>query len=123
MALSDLLAAVQADAASRMESAMTDTCTVQRRARASDGEGGWTLGNPTTVATVACMVSLIGNAATEGVIGEAVRADARYLIRLPLGTDVTSDDRIVCGSDTFEVTEPQPRTYEPALRVLARQVG
>lgn len=102
--------------------ALPDSCIVQRPNRVSDGEGGYTLGTPTTVATVACRVSPLGNAAQESVIGEAVRAVAQYVVHLPAETDVRSDDRLVVGSRTFEVVEPLRRSYEVIRRVIAREV-
>lgn len=106
------------------EMALPDTCTVTRPDRVSDGEGGFITSPPPwpTIATVACRVSPLGNAANEIEAGEAVRAIAQYVVHLPAGTDVTSDDRLVVGSRTFQVIEPIRRSYEVIRRVIAREV-
>lgn len=101
--------------------ALPDTAVVSRPSRVSDGEGGSTV-SYSTVATVACRISPLGNAAQETVIGEAARAIAQYVINLPAETDVESDDRLIVGSRTFEVVETVKRSYEVIRRVICREV-
>lgn len=103
--------------------ALPDVATVTRGTRVSDGEGGYTIADPwPTVATVACRVSPLGNAAQESTVGEAVRSIAQYVIHMPALTDVASGDRIVVGARTFEVVEPLRRSYEVVRRVICREV-
>lgn len=123
MALSDLIDAVLTDARARTAPSLIETCTVLRAARVSDGEGGSTTTYPTYLTNVPCAVSLLGSAAEESVVGEAVRAVAQYVVRVPVGTDVGSDDRVVVGTHTYEVVEALERTYDAVLRLACREVG
>lgn len=123
MALSDLLTAVTAHGQEMAAPSLLDTATIQRASRASDGQGGSTVTYPTHLTNVPCSVSMIGNAADESQVGEATRAVASYLVRVPVGTDVGSADRVLIGSDTYEVIEANERTYEATRRLVCRAVG
>lgn len=100
---------------------LPDTASIQRATVVSTGDGQAT--EWATVATVACRVSPLGNAAREALVAGGIQADAQYVVTVPVGTDVTSADRLVVGSRTFEVVEPSERSYAVSLRLICRELG
>jgi hypothetical protein len=121
MPLSTLIAAVQSHAQTRAALALTDTCTVQRASRASDGEGGSTVTYPAHLSNVPCSIGAPGGD-DEALIGEGVRSVVSYIVRVAVGTDVGADDRIVIGTETYEVVAALDRTYEAVLRLAVKEV-
>lgn len=121
MALSDLIAAVTSHAQSMAAQALTDTCTILRASRASDGEGGYTTTYPTHLSNVPCSIGQPGGE-DEAVIGEGVRSVVSYVVRVAVGTDIGADDRIVIGTATYEVVAALDRTHEAVLRLACREV-
>lgn len=89
---------------------LTGTCTISRKTEGSDGMGGqsdtWT-----TLATVACAIAPAMQADNEQIQELRLGLVSGWIIRLPVGTDVTILDRIVSGGITYEVNDIRaPRT-------------
>lgn len=96
------------------------TCVVQRRAKTSDGEGGFTLAwAAVTGGTVAYrQVMLTG---LERALAQRMGTVSSWTFGLPLSPAVLPSDRLVMGSAVYEVTSvDQPRTV--ALEQLVQAV-
>jgi head-tail adaptor len=79
---------------------LTETCTIRRVVRTQTDSGGYTE-VWSDAATVACR---IGQPSTRELqLGGAMAEDADAIARLPALTDIRGADRLVRGSDTFEV--------------------
>lgn len=111
------LAALRAE----FNQSLPDTAQVQRVTRQSDGAGGSTE-TWTTIATVACRVSPMGNLPVERAIADRLTGVQFWAVTLPAATDITAADRIVSGGRTFEVVGVlAPRTWELARRVVCTE--
>lgn len=99
-----------------VDTALPDTIEVQRATRTADGAGGLT----EVWATIATVAGRISPALTpvhaELMIGERPAAIVRWLITVPAGTDVDTDDRLAAGARVFEVRNVAPaRSWELAV--------
>lgn len=102
---------------------LIDTCTIQRGATTITSAGpkvAWS-----NLATgVPCSLQPLGSDGNErdGARG-GITSETSWRIRLPAGQDVTTKDRIVVGSRTFEVQgPPQGRTFEVRRTVLCVEI-
>lgn len=105
--------------------ALPDTCTISRKTLASDGAGGHTETWATVASGVACRVAMDQSAmglTPESVLADRVVHEGRFVVTLPIGTDVTPKDRIVVGSRTFEVTGTASGSWQTAMRVRCAEV-
>lgn len=110
-----------ADEITAMQATLTDslpdTVQVQRVTLASNNAGGRT-DSWAVLATVAARVSPVLRPGGEVQAAGRVEAQKRWIVTLPSGTDVTTRDRIVWGSRTFEVSGVQAaRSWELSRRV------
>jgi len=101
---------------------MPGTAILQQRTLTSDGQGGSTevwASSGTVVCAVAPQTQ-----GTERIRGGRVAAISDWVITLPgTVTGLAAKDRIVVGSDTFEVVFPQaPRSFALNVRVDAVKV-
>lgn len=103
--------------------ALPDTTDILREAIVSDGRGGEVV-TWTTVATSRCALDVSGQAGTgEYVVGSVETVDLPYVVTLPYGTDVTTDDRFLIDGRTFEIsTVRSGEGYEIAVTALCREV-
>lgn len=101
--------------------ALPDSCTVRRATIVSDSGGGQTQ-TWATVATVACRLGTRNARPVEGETSEVMLNTNDWMITVPHGTDVRTDDRIVTGGRTFEVSKPLVHSYETSLRVIATEI-
>ena len=113
------LAKIQADA---VAATCDQTCTIARATLTDEVQGGQT-GVYTTVATSVCGVAL----PTPGELQNftyVVGTLAVWLVRMPVGTNVLSEDRLTIGSLTMTVNRVSiPRSYPALLTALATEVG
>lgn len=100
---------------------LPDTCAIQRYTETSSGDGtsqSWS----TLASGVACRVSPLASGANEALgADQSMQAVAQWVVRLPVGQDVTVKDRIVYGSRTFEVARVGARSYEVSRECLCRE--
>lgn len=103
---------------------LPEVCDVLRATLTPDGRGGYTQAW-STIATVPARLSP-DPGITHGFEGE--RADEvalakRWLITVPVGTDVTSSDRLSIDSRTFNVVDHDAgRTFDISIRIRAEEV-
>jgi SPP1 family predicted phage head-tail adaptor len=101
------------------QQALPGTAVIQSGTLTSDGGGGYTE-TFTPSGTVACRVApLSGDERQEG---GRITTDSEYVITLPADTTVETDDRIVVGSITYNVTAVRDRSWEITRRVEAKKV-
>jgi head-tail adaptor len=110
------LAALRRDAAA----ALTTTAVIQRRTASQDALGGpsesWA-----DLATVTALV--LAQPGDESELAGRVAGQFVYTIRLPAGTDVAVEDRLVTGGRTLEVVGVAvPKSYEVLRAVRAIEV-
>lgn len=112
------LAKIQSDTASQT---LTLSCQIQRKSFVSDGAGG---NNPTwsTIATVNAGMSL----PTAGQLQNydyLIGSLAAWQVKLPVGTNVQYQDRLVISGQTLTVQIVlTPRSLPALLTVLASEV-
>jgi|SRR5579875_2202728 len=114
------LAQLRADAAA---AALDQPCTIQRKTRTSDGMGQSTY-TWTTISPHGLMAGM-----TEPTAGQLQNYDyvigslAAWHVRLPYGTTVQYQDRLLIGDKTLTVQVVlEPRSYAALLSVLASEV-
>lgn len=112
------LAQIQSDTA---QAACDQSCTVQRYTRTGEPQGGGTQGW-NTVAT--CNAGLSQPSA-----GQLQNYDyiigilATWQVKLPIGTNVQEQDRLVIAGQTLNVVKLlNPRSYPALITVLATEV-
>ena len=83
-------------------STMTGTCTIVRKTQTSDGLGGrtdvWT-----TLYTVPCRLWSLPQEYSETIDQERIEVLERWHLAIPVGQDINIKDRVVIGSNTYEV--------------------
>ncbi len=82
--------------------AMPGTVVIQRHTLTRDSMGGFTE-TWAAVGTVTARIYPQNNQRSEYVAGERVAAETRWNITMPVGTDVSAEDRIAYQSRTWEV--------------------
>ena len=112
------------DAITRARSALlpllTDACVVTHTPLQSDGRGGEIPGTPATITTVANVQRTIR--AEEQELADRLGVVSPAVIRLPVGTVVTSADTITVGGRTFAVVSPLVDSLALTLPVLCKEL-
>lgn len=93
------------------ESAMPDTCKVERQTKTSDGMGGYTESWSTT-ATVKCRIAENKHQNREHEIGGKVQSSGSHIVRVPYATSVNESDRLVVTTGGRTRTMNINRVYE-----------
>lgn len=103
---------------------LTDTVIVERRVRVPDGEGGFTLGNPTEVYHDVGSVSLTGDLTPqEREVAGRYQAVQFFSFALLPTADVKATDRVLHDDRVFEVVATRgPITNEIIREVVAVEV-
>jgi head-tail adaptor len=83
-------------------STLPDSIQVQRKGRVADGAGGYTE-TWTTLSTVVARVDPMQERVAESLYAERVSSHKRWMIVMPLGTDVVEKDRLVFKGQTIQV--------------------
>lgn len=89
-----------------IELLLPDTCAILSVTQASDSQGGLTDTWGTVTASVACRLDAINPKGrnNELVIGGAVKPFHTYVLSLPYGTSITTQNRVGLSGQTFAVT-------------------
>ena len=105
--------------------ALLDTCSILRKgARVSDGQGGDSNNQFTSVATPPCAVVDDGARATEPYQNAQLRSRVLRILLLPPGTDIRDSDRAQVGNVFYEVLGVlNPTSYEVVRRVVILKLG
>jgi hypothetical protein len=89
-----------------------DTCLIKRKPSGRGIGGAPAGGDYSTVGSVSCRVAVPQRAAQEGIYGGRFVPEADYIVALPRGTDVNSQDRISVNGQTLEVISvPSAASY------------
>lgn len=99
---------------------LRDTATMTHTPLVSDGRGGYVPGDPETISTP-CNVQRTLKA-EEQAEADRVGVVSPAIIRLPVGTVVTSADTITVGVTTFQVVAPLVDTMQLTLSVLCKEL-
>jgi head-tail adaptor len=83
---------------------LTQSATIKRPAGVSDGRGQRTTVYNTVASNVGCRVRVFATPG-ETQLGERNNAVTLFAISFKYDQDVTAKDRVVVGSDTFEVMD------------------
>lgn len=98
-----------------------DTCVIQRKSAGLDAAGAPVSGGFSTVASLDCQVKAAGRVAVERVLGGQFGPEVDYVISLPRGADVRSDDQIVVNGQTMQVVnDDESKSYGFELIVGAK---
>ena len=101
---------------------LTDSATVKRVSRVSDGAGGITE-TWTQVGTYACRVAPAGMTRQEALLAEKVRDTNLIRIVMPHDADVTNDDRVMVNGQEYNVVGVmKPRTINLQTIVLCTKI-
>lgn len=111
------LVALRAD----IEKTFADTCVVKRKTKVSNGAGGHTE-SWSDADSYPCRIAP-AKSGDETTIGGAVKSIKAVVVMLPYNADVSTADRLVISSATYEVTALVPRTTRISLQVEAVRVG
>lgn len=119
---------------SAQERLMPDTATILERTLTADGRGGKTA-TYAERATVKCRLAFYGNRPTypDNSNGEFVKSPEKYLLSLPVGTEIATTDRIKVKGVTYEILSPSDdgassdaltggRSFQTALRLLVQPI-
>jgi head-tail adaptor len=91
---------------------LSSTAVVNRKSRVSDSVGGNTYTYTTSIASLACRVSM--KSSTERFLGDKVDSNASHTIFVLSGSDIKLSDQFVVGSNTYTVVginEPSRGTH------------
>lgn len=117
------MSALRACAQDHVVDTLTDTCTIQRRGKTSDGKGGFTITYTTLASGVACYVAPASSFSRgEQVVAGKITSLYDVLVSFAATQDVISTDRIIWNTRTFEVIQPRPRTAMVLLQVEAKEL-
>jgi len=90
--------------------ALPDTCNILSLTQVSDGAGGFTDTWGTVSSSIACRLDLF-NSRGAGLIGMesskggALNPFSTWILTVPYGTSISTDNRIECNSENFNVVE------------------
>lgn len=108
--------AMLASARTEAERQLTQTCSVVTRTFTTS-VGGQSASETTTTG-VACQVLEPQNTPVEGQFGGSVQTRELTPILLPAATTPDEDDKIVVGTETYEVVRADRRAFRLLTRVL-----
>jgi hypothetical protein len=117
-----------ADVRRQAERALVVTCTIQRPGATTVGAAGaWAPTYADAQTGVPCLLRPAGVQAAESALSGSVAGLAQWIVRLPYGTDVRVNDRIVTTvageSKTLEVLPPTgAASFEPLRQVACAEV-
>lgn len=98
--------------------ALNTTCTIKQRTFSADTVGGRTESEANRATNVACRLGPY-RAPTEGVVAEQLAGHEAFVLTLPAGQAIEVTDRVVIGSDSYEVVGVESAgTWETARRVI-----
>lgn len=116
------------------QTAMPDTAIILTRTLATDGRGGQTA-SYTESQTVACRIAFYSNrpALPDADVTGQVKAAEKYLVSLPVGTEINATDRLKIKGVTYEILSPNDdgqsadaltggRSFQTALRLLVQRI-
>jgi len=118
-----LLTALRACAQDHVLDTLTDTCTIQRRGKVSDGKGGFVITYTTLASGVACYVAPQSAMRTgEMVVAGKITSLSDYVVSFVTGQDVVDTDRIIWNTLTLEVVGTRLRTNAILLQVDTKEL-
>ena len=103
------------------EDHLPDLVSVLRSKRISDGAGGWNEAWG-TASTVSGRIAPADWRPQEPNLAGRLTATQRYVITLPVGTDVVETDRLQIAGRQFGIISVQRRSQATALRLICEEV-
>lgn len=102
--------------------ALSGTAIIQRSTATSDSGGGASVAWA-NVGTAACRVYPVTTRGRSGLVGGQIDEHTTHYCMLPLGTSVTTSDRIVVDGATFEVTMALDHTDSFSTLIEVTQIS
>lgn len=91
------------------EDALPGTCVIHAGTLASDGGGGYTE-TFSALGTVVCRLApAVSRGGGEAERGDRISAEADWVLTIPAGTTVETDDRVTTGGGTYNVVAIRDR--------------
>lgn len=89
-----------------IEALMPDYCYILELTRTPDGQGGWSEAWGTASANIKCRIDAINPSArnNEIVQGGALQPFHTYILSLPFGTAITTENRVEVNEQLYSVT-------------------
>jgi hypothetical protein len=104
--------------------ALPDTCTIQRATSGHNTIGEGTLAWSTVGTAIACRVRPANRITDLTEMGGQQTAVANWMATLAHNQDVQDGDRLIMGSDTYEVLNSQrDESWVTAVRCEMRRIG
>ena len=106
-----------------IEDLMPDTCSILSVAYTSDGQGGLaeTWGTATGGTAVSCRIDFASG--KEALASVAIQPFTRAMLSVPYDTNLTTDNRVVWGSYTFNVVSVNlGQSWNVVRRAVLEQV-
>lgn len=106
-----------------LETLMPDTVVIQTVARASDGQGGW-VDSWAASGTVSGRIDPAPfQFSGEEKAGGAVQPHHAYFVTIPYDTTITTNNRVVVNSETYEITSvDKGKSWAITKRVIVERV-
>lgn len=106
-----------------VEDLLPDTCNILESTLTADGQGGNTEAWGTLSGGTAVDCRLDSKTAAEGVAGGELQPYHAYILTLPNGTTITTDNRVEVGSNTFNVTSvDKEKSWSACVRAWLSRV-
>lgn len=119
MALGFFSSADMASFRALAESAMSDTCTIQRNVTTKTNRGGSPSGWTNTYTNVPCRISAHTERRQEQELGEEIRPLPRFDLHLPAGQTIDPTMRVVVNGHTYEVVKVDDGlTYQASVHAV-----
>jgi len=119
--MTGLTAAELSTMRSTINELLPDTCNILTPTNVNDGQGGITTTWGTASASVACRLDK--RSGQEQITGGAIRPYTEWMLTLPYDTTITSTQRVVVGSSTFNVISVDgDKSWEASIRVILEKV-
>lgn len=106
-----------------LEELMPDTCSILTATIVSDGQGGMIQTWGTVSAGVKCRLDPGRKQAFEAVQGAALQPFDYWMLTLPHGTTITTEQRVVVGVQTFNVEAVDDgKSWQASVRCTVKKV-
>ncbi len=106
---------------SDLEQLLPDTCSILGVTRLADGQGGFTESWGTVASNIACRLDNINS--REQLVADAIQPFSRWWLTLPYGTNISTANRIVIGSEQYSIIGmDDAKSWALNIRLLVERI-